>query len=783
MRKPSAKIFWILSFLFLLFGCATQKQDNHVEEFEIELTDVFSPVLTPEENRQFLEEGLQGIEIEGYYLPSKMVEGVNYTRSKNCGCRGSHRVEGIGVYLPGICCSTIEKTVKIKHVPAKISSMEDNKIRFSLPVAQEGYYVLSHLHISLPSANIVKNVGTRDYGDTFDRIIGLTLQPNSEATRYVRVGKTPMDLDDNRFNATEPFNELQAFNWMVFKVSLVKNGQPQSMPILGEFYNFEEGYNYWTDFSTGGHVRNYVNNSALDVDDRPRSIARLPFLNNGVCGPDINIDIPLEGWDDKIVRFYGKYEKINAMGALCFNGATVLNRDGGDDYYVTSQEGWFTWNGGLLKVFGEPRYIKECDFAYSVEFGTQEKRYFRKRLNGSYDRYSVEELGTVLDNYERDMEERTQTKPIERAACKRQLTFARRTLTASKEELSKKYETYYTLIAGDQKANADVLKENLKFTCTYEKDNVPERNSDADKIFRYARWLELKNKANEYRLQIPALLEDESNPLFRQDNTAEVERLYRIATAWGHDRASHHLALMLRSRDEQDLPVTLAQALMSRNIPQGYYDMGVLLQNGDGVVADRKSALKHFRKAAELGNPEAQYEVGTKLRKLTRAEPVPFRIGDEMRRCAAEQGHGKAALEIAEELKEEGNFADALKYFQLAVKAGNHEAAGSLKFAFLAPTSGQPHRLGLVKDEERSRRYEVISGSLRGGYSDAGIADEVDEIVPLPPASLPPWDERLKWIENWESNVPPPLPGKERIVEMARAKGLDPVSGQPVKRE
>ncbi|WP_425451926.1 DUF6396 domain-containing protein [Vogesella indigofera] len=38
----------------------------------------------------------------------------------------------------------------------------------------------------------------------------------------------------------------------------------------------------------------------------------------------------------------------------------------------------------------------------------------------------------------------------------------------------------------------------------------------------------------------------------------------------------------------------------------------------------------------------------------------------------------------------------------------------------------------------------------------------------------------MQWLKDWESNVPPPLPGEARIVEMARAKGLDPVTGIPV---
>ena len=55
---------------------------------------------------------------------------------------------------------------------------------------------------------------------------------------------------------------------------------------------------------------------------------------------------------------------------------------------------------------------------------------------------------------------------------------------------------------------------------------------------------------------------------------------------------------------------------------------------------------------------------------------------------------------------------------------------------------------------------------------------EIDRIVPLPPAKLPPWDGKLQWLKEHEANLPPPLPSAERIAEMARAKGLDPATGR-----
>ena len=58
---------------------------------------------------------------------------------------------------------------------------------------------------------------------------------------------------------------------------------------------------------------------------------------------------------------------------------------------------------------------------------------------------------------------------------------------------------------------------------------------------------------------------------------------------------------------------------------------------------------------------------------------------------------------------------------------------------------------------------------------------EINDIVPLPPAQLPPWDGKFKWLEEHKANVPPRLPTEERIAEMARAKGLDPKTGRPLR--
>ncbi|WP_174875905.1 SEL1-like repeat protein [Vogesella oryzae] len=313
------------------------------------------------------------------------------------------------------------------------------------------------------------------------------------------------------------------------------------------------------------------------------------------------------------------------------------------------------------------------------------------------------------------------------------------------------------------------LEQQLTFSCSHEQARIPKPHPEAEQLFKHARWLQKRNLLKDDPAQYP-----------------DIERLYRIAAAWGHDKANHNLALLLiRGHSDADdvisLPVALAQDLIQRGIPQGYYDMGALLTKGYGVVESEASALQYLRHAADLGNPDAQYYVGDQLFNLSIDYPVPFNIGLQMKKCAAEQGHSEAAFEYAIRMKNSKNYSEALKYFQLAVKAGNETVAFKLGKVFLAPPpSDELDYLAQEKDEERSRRYNILSDILeRYSYLNPTV-DDIDDIVPLPPAKLPPWDGKTKWLKDWESNVPPPLPSEARIAEMAKAKGLDPATGMPV---
>ncbi|MEN6082847.1 sel1 repeat family protein [Chromobacterium piscinae] len=306
----------------------------------------------------------------------------------------------------------------------------------------------------------------------------------------------------------------------------------------------------------------------------------------------------------------------------------------------------------------------------------------------------------------------------------------------------------------------------LAFTCANEKDHLPKLDPQADMLYRYARWLRKNQIEKEDPRRYP-----------------EMERYYRIATAYGHYKANLDLREMIRngqahSENPSSEVIDLTQALIKEGIPGSYYDMGLYLQKGYGVQQDSELGLKYLRKAADLGSPEAQYAVGDMLSNID--NPTVYKIGYDMWKCAAEQGHGQAALEYALHIRDK-SMPEAVKYLHLAAKAGHESGAGRLSDSFNDPApDNQIDYLGLKKDEERSQRYDKIARVLSDYSYAQPKVPELDDIVPLPPAKLPPWDGKLKWLEEFEANVAPEKPSEELITQLAKAKNLDPKTGRTI---
>ncbi|MGE6387757.1 SEL1-like repeat protein [Pseudomonas sp. NPDC078416] len=312
-----------------------------------------------------------------------------------------------------------------------------------------------------------------------------------------------------------------------------------------------------------------------------------------------------------------------------------------------------------------------------------------------------------------------------------------------------------------EKADYDATFKNLEFKCVYESEKLPPLDADAELLYRYALHLTQVRGPRDFD---------------------QAARYYRIAAAHGHYRAATNLQVLLSqgmtaAKRPARETLNLVEDLIARDIPGAYYDMGHYLELGYGVKQDGKAARYYFRRAAEMGNPDAQYYVADMLARIGQGGLA----AEFMMRCAMEQGHTKAARRYSISSKAQQRFLEALQGFQSAVKAGDSVTAMTLKHAFDGPRPEQIlHYLAQDKDVERSRRYGLIEDFLdRYEHLGAKVPD-IDQIIPLPPAKLPEWDETFEWKRKRDAAVPPSPPSEELVARMCEEKGLDPATGWPL---
>ncbi|AVK72204.1 sel1 repeat family protein [Cupriavidus necator] len=305
------------------------------------------------------------------------------------------------------------------------------------------------------------------------------------------------------------------------------------------------------------------------------------------------------------------------------------------------------------------------------------------------------------------------------------------------------------------------VRANLAFNCTHEADHLPTLDPQADSLFRYGQYLEKKDGPKNFN---------------------EVARYYRIAAAHGHYKANHNLQMLVSegsaaSPAPEKESIVLAEQLIEAGVPSGYYDIGHYLLHGYGLKQDEDMARRFIRKSADLGNAEAQYYVANLL---APADMAPD-IAKQMRQCAMDQGHGDAAGSLGINFKNNSLYTEAVKAFQKGVAAGNTQAAFSLESGFKGPpSSDRLNYLALSSDAERVRRYELIGKFIDDNDGRNPKVPDVDQIVPLPPANLPPWDGTFQWQKEQDAAVPPERPSDELINRLSKAKNLDPATGLPL---
>ncbi|MGD7376569.1 SEL1-like repeat protein [Ralstonia pseudosolanacearum] len=305
------------------------------------------------------------------------------------------------------------------------------------------------------------------------------------------------------------------------------------------------------------------------------------------------------------------------------------------------------------------------------------------------------------------------------------------------------------------------VRANLAFTCVHEADHLPPLDPEADQLFQYGRHLQKKEGPKNFN---------------------DIARYYRIATAHGHYKANNNLQSLVSQglADSPDAPketIDLAAQLVNQGVPGGYYDIGHYLELGYGLKQDTEMALRYMRKAADLGNADAQYYVAQKLAPIDNAPA----IARQMWQCAADQGHGKAANTLGIDLEGSKLYPESLRAFQQAAAAGETQGAFALEIGFSWEREDTHlSNIGVAKDPERSRRYKLIGKFIDTNDGRNPKVPDIDKIVPLPPAKLPPWDGTFQWEKNQAAAVPPQKPSDELIERLSKAKHLDPATGLPL---
>lgn len=313
----------------------------------------------------------------------------------------------------------------------------------------------------------------------------------------------------------------------------------------------------------------------------------------------------------------------------------------------------------------------------------------------------------------------------------------------------------------DSLPDMSAVRANLAFTCVHEADHLPPLDPEADQLFQYGRYLQKKEGPKNFN---------------------EVARYYRIAAAHGHYKANNNLQGLVsqgiaESPDAPKETIDLAAQLVNQGIPGGYYDIGHYLELGYGLKQDAEMALRYMRKAADLGSPDAQFYVAEKLAPIDNAPA----IARQMWQCATDQGHGRAALTLGVDLKTDKFYPEAAKAFQQGAKSGNSSAALFLEHGFANPSpTDQLNYIALPHDPERSRRYKLIGKFIDNNDGRNPKVPDIDKIVPLPPAKLPPWDGTFQWEKDQAAAVPPQKPSDELIERLSQAKHLDPATGLPL---
>ena len=309
-------------------------------------------------------------------------------------------------------------------------------------------------------------------------------------------------------------------------------------------------------------------------------------------------------------------------------------------------------------------------------------------------------------------------------------------------------------------------------TCLIEQR--PPLSEETQQLYNYAHYHDLHNMWNGIK----------GNQIWQ-----DTLPYYRIAAANGDYKANVRLQYLLSSgRIITEDPWTEIDRLnkqLEKQIPAvAHYKMYYYLKNDEGFTVNKNEELVFLRKAAELGNREAQYELSEILARMKDKATLQarLRIIDLLLLCASNQGLGSASESLGIGYKREKNYKEAVEIFHQGVKNGNNASARRLSRGFGTDFSPEDfYYLALTRDPERAIRYKMIAEYLsHKDYLNPKVPD-LDEIVPLPPAPLPAWDGKIAF-QRWYEGPPPAKPSDELMQKLADKAGLDVKTGLPLQK-
>jgi hypothetical protein len=280
----------------------------------------------------------------------------------------------------------------------------------------------------------------------------------------------------------------------------------------------------------------------------------------------------------------------------------------------------------------------------------------------------------------------------------------------------------------------------VSFECQTEASKVPPIDAQAEDWFLEARAME-------------------DGSIYVDDvDYKKVVQLTRQAAERHHWKAMLNLASLYVEKHDPPHGGTEAVALVSEamelGVPAAYDRMGTYYLNGTGVNGNVDRAYAFFQKAAAMGSPHAMHFLGEKMDAgADNLKPgywgnIPIAI--KMFECALAQGYGPAAEELeymydvprAPDGSELGRATPqsrdrVMRALHEGVKGGCESCANSLFIEFDQPSIPERMFVPFI-DKARGQRYKALGKAL--SFNPDRRFPNLDKILPLPPAPLPPWD-------------------------------------------